>query len=321
MLPEIGPAFRRRLNAFARDRLRVSVHLCKGPNCRRFTAEHRWLRKDGIFLDCDQGPAPHGAWLCSPGCLQAAVHAWLASPGRARQYTMPRLPRMPYRLRLLRMGILSEADLHRALTHAERTGVPLSHALLELSLVTEEELAGALAIENGCAYYALAPSPLPSGFKLPEMLAQRYGAATVHADSERIVVGFVHRIDRGLLAMLERITGQRAEGCFITATHRSFQLGRHEKDAGYGMGSRRCTSEPALNRLEAAQSIVEQAVRLGAETVSLARSGETVWVRSGSGDGAPQDSVFDLAEETGSLPAFPAQASSLKRNEKNRKLL
>jgi hypothetical protein len=306
---------RGKLQAFACARLRISVHLCKGPECRRFSVAHRWLRKDGIFLN--------HVWMCSAGCFEAAVVMALAGSGRGQRYTMPRLPRMPFRLVLLQAGVISEGGLEAASAHAERTGASLGQALLELALLTEAELAAALAIENGSAYYALPPAPLPPHLQLPNALAERYAAATVHGGANRVVVGFVHRIDRGLLAMIEQMTGRKAEGCFITATHREGQLAFSAPAiprASEDHVSSKLFTTRTVGRPQAARNILENALRIGAETVSLGRTGETVWVRFCTGSGALENSIVQLAEEPAGLAAAPAMGRFASENKKKRRV-
>ena len=289
--PRLQSALRSRLKVFAQDRLQILVLLCSGPTCRRFAVAHRWLRKDGAFLD--------DAWFCGPGCFEAAALAALSQGSRGERYTMPRLPRMPFRLLLLKNGILTESELQRAQAHVEQTGMPLAQSLVALGCATEAQVAAAQAAESGCAFYALPPEALAPELRLPPLLADRYGAAIVHGATDRIVVGFVHRVDRGLLAMIERLSGRRAEGCFITSAHReaqlalpSLQTGRHTSQAQSAPAAR------PVSRQQAARTILDQALRTGAEHVRVARSGELVWARLWKSEDVCEDCVLEVADES-----------------------
>ena len=259
------------------------VQRCKG--CRRFAAALRGGRKTGILLE--------KAWLCSAQCLENALVQTLAASGGGRQYTMPRLPRMPFRLLLLQNGVLSEADLKRAGAHAERTGVSLHRALLDLQLITDAELAGALAEESGCAFYALPPVSVALDAELPSLLAERCMAATVHSTPERVWIGFVHKVDHGLLRLMEHMTDRRTEPCFITAAYHERQLA--------------CRSTPlsqmllpqAASLTDTAQAVVQHALRIAAEQVTVGRAGQTVWFRFHTGGGAQEDRFVHLVEERG----------------------
>ena len=289
-------ALKSRLRLSVQKRLQIFVLLCSGASCRRFAVAHRWLRKDGIYLD--------GAWFCSPGCFEAAALRVLAPSARGERHTMPRLPRMPFRLVLVRDGLLAEAELERAQAHAEQTGIPLAQALVALGCATHAQVAAALAAESGCAFYTLAPQPLAPELLLPRVLADRFNAATVHGSADRIVVGFVSRVDRGLLALVERITGRRAEGCFITAAHREAQLATQAAGPGQpGLDRAPAAGERPVSRPQAARTILERALQSGAEQVRVARSGDIVWARFWTGEAACEDCLVEM-DESAAVPSL-----------------
>ncbi len=289
LVPGLKQAVRRRLKRFAQERLQILVRLCHGHACRRFALAHRWLREDGILLD--------GAWFCSPGCFEAAALAAMTQSARGERHTMPRVPRMPFRLILLRDGLIAQDDLERAQAHAGHTGIPLAEALLALGCATGAQVAAALAAESGCAFYTLPPEALAPELLLPAALADRYGAATVHGAADRIVVGFVHRVDRGLLAMVERITGRRAEGCFFTAARRQAQLAQAALPSEAAGAEGQAPRVRPVSRPQAARTILDRALRTGAEQVRLARSGDLVWARLWTSDGAMEDCLVEISDE------------------------
>ena len=295
-------ALKSRLRLSVQKRLQIFVLLCSGASCRRFAVAHRWLRKDGIYLD--------GAWFCSPGCFEAAALRVLTPSARGERHAMPRLPRMPFRLVLVRDGLLAEAELERSQAHAEQTGMALAQALVALGCATQAQVAAALAAESGCAFYTLAPQPLTPELLLPRALADRFNAATVHGSADRIVVGFVFRVDRGLLALVERITGRRAEGCFITTAHREAQLaaqaaGPDKHELGpHSLGRPApAAGEQPVSRPQAARTILERALQSGAEQVRLARSGDIVWARLWTGESACEDCLVEM-DESAAVPSL-----------------
>jgi len=250
---------------------RLRVLGCVGAKCRHFTVSHSWVRKDGIFLD--------GAWLCGPQCFEAAVILRLSSRMPGEPGTLQRAPRMPFQLLLLQSGVLSEQALQNARQLADSRGISLGEALLAVDAVSEEQLAAARAGESGCALYSLPPQPIAPELMLPSALASKALAATVHGTAERLVIGFTERLDRGVLAMTEQVTGQRAEGCFITASRWKAQLAIDSAGQHF--------ETPAAQPLPvgmAARIILEKASQVRAEQVVFGRAGNLVWIRYGRCD-------------------------------------
>ena len=297
-MPAFFPALRRRALASAQQRFHFRLHRCTGAaGCRHFAVFHRRLRKDGIFL--------HDSWLCSPSCLRAALARTLqASPGGGLR-TMPRLPRMPFRLILLQNRALTEKQLAEALTYCERTGLPLARVLLKLELVTPAALAQALAAENGCAAYHLQPASLAADLQLPSALADEAEAVTVHATAARLLIGFVHRIDRDLLRAVEAVTGRRAEPCFVTAEHRARQLALSEQTAAVPVPS---SAAPELAAL-----LTQQAIRTGADHVLLARVRDLVWARLQTAFGTNHDVLLRAPLEAARPDMAPLLVSEQKK--------
>ncbi len=254
---------------------RLQVLGCTGARCRHFTVSHPWLRKDGIYLD--------GAWLCGPQCFEAAVMLRLGNRMPGEPGTLSRAPRMPFQLLLLRSGVLSEPALQEARLLADSRGVSLGEALLVSHAVSEEQLAAVRAEESGCALYSLPPQTVAPELMLPLALAGQALAATVHGTThgttERMMIGFTERLDRGILAMTEQVTGRRVEGCFITATRWKAQL-------AFDSGNRQTpmAAPQPLSIDAAAHMILEKALQVCAEHVVFGRAGDLVWVRYGRCD-------------------------------------
>ncbi len=291
-------------------RPKLALLLCNGPGCRRFALAHRLLRKDGVFLHA----GGEEQWLCSTRCLEAAVTAWLERDPLAERLPMPRLPRMPFRLILLQRGLLGEEQLRRALAHGNGTGPSLSRALLQLRLVSEEDLAAAHAAENGCAFFTLPPAPVCPDLRLPRELARREQAVTLHGTPDRILVGFVHRIDRALLTMVEQLTGRIAQGCFLTAS-------RHAAQLAFDGDPRTDSSASRLNRQQVALELVAKAVESGAEAVHVGRTRKMLWVRYRCGSGACVDQLLELADQPEKVASVQAGTSSEGRMNKKLQVL
>lgn len=267
----------------------ASILFCDGPLCRRFALEARWLRRDGIYITC-RGTGR--TWLCSTTCLGAALSAWLqASVALARVVSIP--PRMPFRLALLRAGAITDAALQAALERSRQSGVPLGKLLLAERAITAEQLAAARAAESGCAHYTLPPAPVPGEFALPPLLALRFGAAMLHASSDRCVLGFVERIDRRLMAMVETIMGLRVEAAFITE---AYQLAQRAP-AAMSPGSTVPASQGTHTHQAAVAFIAEYASKSGAEDLSLAVQPGLLWARFARNATDFSDQVLLLEEQ------------------------
>ncbi len=290
MLSRCKARLRQMLLAWNRAQLHLSVLMCQGLDCRRFSLAHRLLRKDGILLN--------GDWLCSPRCLRAALRQRLSRRAPAARLSMPVSPRMPFRLHLLKSGALTEEGLQTAFREMRETGQPLGRVLLRLRLVTAEQLAAAQAAEQGCAFYTLAAAPVAAELELPPRLAAQYTAATLHGNAERILIGFVQRIDRGLLGWVEEVTGRKAQGCFITASRREAQLAL----CAPPRADRELAGRP-LSSAQAGVRILEHAIATGAEQIQLARLNDLLWVRYARGPLACGDLLLCLLDEAGSTGA------------------
>lgn len=234
------------------------VLFCARAGCRGFCCTASWLRRDGIELQ--------GQWLCSSACLVASLTTALNTAPRRREFAVP--PRLPYRLALLRLGYLCEADLQRALADAANAGAPLGAVLLESGAITEDQLAMARAMESACAQYRLPAQAVAPEYRLPLAIGEIFQAVTVHGSEDRWLIGFVERVDRTLLTLAESVTGTRPEGCMITATRRGAQV---EMDG--------CVAAvvAAETRTMAVEHLEQCALQSGAESLRVGLEGDLVW--------------------------------------------
>lgn len=296
LFPErLGSTLRGWMLRQARHALGVTVHTCGRSGCRRIALAHRRMRRDGIFLE--------ELWLCSPSCLEAALAERIEDLRRPAPAVPLRLPRMPFRLRLLQAGAISETELARAQSHAEGAGITLLRALRELGSAEDEHIAASLAAESGCAFFKLPPSRIEPIFRVPGAVADACEAATVYMTPDRIVVGFVSRIDRQLLSVVKAMTGLRAEGCFLTPARLQAQ---RSFDGVSQTG-------PVVSRpIETiVRELLGAAVAAGAEHVSLRGVRGLIWAKLCSGNGNRHDHIFALADEMASIPHCEAHLTAM----------
>ncbi len=252
--------------------------------------------------------------MCSPDCLEAATVAALRAKAPGEQLSMPQLPRMPFRLHLLQRGALTEAELDHAQRYAKGRSVSLSEALLELGSVREDQLAAAHAAENGCAFFALPPAAVAGSLQLPREVAHRYGAATIRATHDRVLIGFVHRLDRALLAAVEQVLGRKAEGCFVAASRYGAQLAADRGPAS--SVALHMAASPCSTRAEAGRRLREVALREGAEWIRAGYTRDGVWFRWWRSEETYGDLVLEIESEldgkesAGLTSSFPVSAAT-----------
>jgi hypothetical protein len=113
--------------------------------------------------------------------------------------------------------------------------------------------------------------------ELPLTLMKGFSAVPLHYSSraKRLVVGFVYRVEHGLLHSLERVTGCKAEPCFITPTELHYQIERLEA----ARESREVILDNSMTAAEVANVVGGLALDIRARDVSLSRCRDDVWMR------------------------------------------
>ncbi len=279
-------SYRRLLPLPLRNWLRNLVVDCAMPDCRGFHLSHRLLsRVPGIFID--------QKWYCTPACLHDAlklkVEAQLASA--ITDLRLP--PRMPFRLVLVAAGTVTEEQLaHARRVHASgEGGNDVGEALVSLGYVSEDEVAVARAVEAGCLYYGGSPQVIAPANALPRSFMELHHAAPVHYSplNQRILLGFVYRIDRPLLQAFEQVVGCKVEPCIITRTAWEKQLSRLPEKFEE-------IHQAAFSQSRIVGMIVKHAISCSADKVSMGLSSNSIWARL-AGSGGARDLIIDLAAE------------------------
>jgi len=181
----------------------------------------------GVFVD--------EQWYCSPDCFATASRNTLSVLSAGCVVEMQRHPRLSLGLALLSKGYLSEEQLRFASTRSQRQGEDLETTLIECGLATERQLAAGRAAQWGYPVLGQELTGQTVEADLPPTLLRAFSAVPLHysAQTKRLVLGFVYRVDHSLLQSIERITGCRAEPCFITATEFMEQMDRLKSAPGY----------------------------------------------------------------------------------------
>jgi type IV pilus assembly protein PilB len=121
---------------------------------------------------------------------------------------------------LVDLGVVGMGPLQAALAEQRRTGLKIGQVLLGKALITEDDLARALAIQNGLEWLPAATlQPEPAALALLDAATARaFGALplSVAKGVLRIVVADPDSLP--LLADLEAVTGCRVQACLSAAT-------------------------------------------------------------------------------------------------------
>src|SRR5580698_2349890 len=168
------------------------------------------------------------SWYCSPDCFALGSRKTLATFSSGCVVEMPRNPRLSLGLALVSKGLITEDQYREAVIRSQCRAETLETTLLECGYVSEKKLAAGRAAQ--CGYPALVQElsgPIVE-VDLPSSLLRAHRAAPIHysAKSKRLVLGFVDRVEHGLLQSIEQITGCRAEPCFITPAEFAEQMER-----------------------------------------------------------------------------------------------
>ncbi|MBI5755612.1 MAG: Flp pilus assembly complex ATPase component TadA [Nitrospirae bacterium] len=98
---------------------------------------------------------------------------------------------------LCHAGLITEADLKRALEEQKRTGKRMGETLINLRVTTEFDIAKVLATQLGIQYISLDTTPIePEAVSLiPEALAKKYLCIPINFDRKYLTVAMVDPLD------------------------------------------------------------------------------------------------------------------------------
>lgn len=276
------------------------------------------VRQAGIHVGAD--------WYCSSPCFRLALEVRLLDLVFEQRRNAPGGVRMPLNLQLIAAGSLTHAQSLHAAEERKRTAEKWEDVLVRLGYVNTRNIAAARGRQAGCPVYserggpvigprsktaasdsvdlALEPKSLapPSsisvaepliGIQLPPRLLERHGVVPLHyvPATRRLLLGFVHDIDRPLLRSIERMTGSKAEPCFLAPEDFDLHLNRIRDQAARdrtcpeskaSRNSQRCV-EVAIDAPEGpaqmARTVSGYAVQFQADEARLECTRDYIWVR------------------------------------------
>lgn len=230
-------------------------------------------------------PVPqHGAgiqvgetWYCSVDCFAAAARTPLELLSKARVAETPAQPRLSLGLVMLAKEFLTEDQLRSATARAERRGETLEMTLKKMGLATDKQLAAARAAQWGCPVLADDCAGHPVQADIPRTLLREFQAVPLHysAQSKRLVLGFVQRVEHGLLGSIEEMSGCRAEACLLTPAEFEEQMERVTFPPDYEEVAMEKPGTPA----QMAKTLGGLALEVTARAASFVQCRSWVWAR------------------------------------------
>jgi Type II secretion system (T2SS), protein E, N-terminal domain len=256
--------------------LRKSLQVCKG----------------GIRLGAD--------WFCSADCFRDGVDCRIralqdsSAPIRTRRDS-----RVPLGLLLVARGCITSAQWRTAREHQLARGGTMAGILHELHFASEREVAAAVATQWGCPVYSANLQPSEIEAHIPSVLMHMLAMAPVYyaPRPNRLLVGFVHRIEHRVLHTIEGMTSCMTEPCFITASQCDEQIRRLE---GRNL---EVSFERVTSPTEMANIVQSYAFQIGADQARLALCRNHIWARL-KREGRPTDLLFTLADGDAQSPEF-----------------
>lgn len=216
-------------------------------------------------------------WYCCADCFAVGSMPALAGLIRGNAGDERRQPRMSLGLMLVAKGFITASALRSAQKESGICNQSLESVLIRTGLVNERHLALARAAQWG--YPLLNSDRVGTAVEadIPRTLLEDFMAAPFDysAKAKRILLGFVYRVDHGLLESIEHITGCSVVPCFITATDWARQMEFVAAPHGY----RSAVAEYDASEVRLSRSLGLHAVEVGARNAVFVQCGHIAWTR------------------------------------------
>jgi len=271
------------------DRSWKNMHsVCALPTCRN-TMLIRSVPQRRVGVQVGQ------LWYCSVDCFVEAAFTQLAELSDERIVEMPHRPRLPIGLVMLSKDFLTGEQLRYATAQSQLHGEELEISLLRLGLANERQLAAARAAQWGCPRVKHDRMGQAVEADIPATLLRAFTAVPLHysTTAERLVIGFVYRVEHTLLHALEQVMGCKAEPCFVTATEFDVQMHRVT-------GAPDCEEiviEDAMKPAQMAKTLGGLAIEVAAREARFVHCRDYIWTRL-LGKRRRVDVLFRTRQET-----------------------
>lgn len=216
-------------------------------------------------------------WFCGVDCFAIAAQVQISELLSTAILEMPHNPRLSIGLVLLSKGHLSDDQLRLGLAQSKLHGENIEVSLMKLGFATERQIASARAMQWGYPVLGYDRIAEPASIRIPSMLLRACFAMPVHYSptTERVLMGFVYKVDHSLLHSIEMVTGCKTEPCFITPTEYEEQIGR----LGTGSDPEEIVYEDQLTPMQMAEIVGGYALDVRASDAGIASCRDFVWAR------------------------------------------
>jgi len=216
-------------------------------------------------------------WYCSVDCFATATRQRFSMLSGTGVLEMPHQPRMSIGLVMLSKGFLTDDQLRNAKAESRLRGEELETVLLRLGLATERQLAADRAAQWGYPILGQDYMGHPVEADIPPVLLHACTSVPLHCSviAKRMLLGFVYRVEHGLLNSVEQITGLRADPCFITPT----ELREQTLHVSIPQGCEEVVYDDPNSPVEMADAVAGFAIEIAAREASFAQCREYAWTR------------------------------------------
>lgn len=261
---------------------KVEVSRCEGCH-RTTTLRNLSARKAGIRM--------HDAWYCSSPCFTSAVEKEIAILLSGRKRHSDNLLRLPLGMILISRGLLNTEQWREVSALQKDTGAEIGELLVRHCGLTEEQITAARAAQWNCPVFSAPRNVVPTDVQIPSALIAHYSAIPLHyvPATKLVLVGFVERIEYGLLYAIEKIAGCKTRACFVSPS--DFKLQMEQREQAEGPLGKQVVCDDILTAAEMAQTLCRYGVDMEADEAVIGRCKEHIWARLKCG-GSDVDLLF-----------------------------
>lgn len=285
-------------------RMKIFAERCSGPNCPRRDQFWSKVVRTGEGIEFD------GGWYCSSGCFNNVLQQRMPSLFAPHVPEKPKIYRHSVGSILVNRGIITREDLTRALQLQSESDQPrrIGQWLLEMGLVTEEQIVSALAKQWNCPAFPLEQHAAQSATIdiVPVRLLESANAVPAHASGDRgtLHIAFSDRVDHTLLYALSVMLRCQAVACVAKDSTVAQVLEILHRNS---LGNATCF-ETIRDAKEVTRTICSYADELQARGITITRVAGYLWIRFQLSR-ATRDLLFRLMPAAPDLLADTAPAA------------